>query len=352
MAGKSKSVCISSAPQDAPLCDLVTAALDAWEVSYTKLEGTTGASGALTEAAQEHIRRGDVFLRLCTRATSSSPSMFQELVYFNTLQAADRQRRRRETHTLINLVLDPAYQREPFDTVTLFIDTANKTRAFWLNELARPLGVATRARRLSRRYALALGVAGAVTLASGTAAGGLLLRNKAAADAAASTALHPPAFGPGDKLAGQPAWTVAVSAGAHSADPNFSRTIGIAVAGSTVYALAYDTILALNGQGQTTWRDTDYTNIVLPTASLENVSPFANSDALVFQNLDTTGLVQMNVLDAKSRALLWHAPVQVGSLSPSAGPSAVVGQTLYCLYPVNSDWSACAFDLRSGHIQW
>jgi hypothetical protein len=35
--------------------------------------------------------------------------------------------------TLINLILDGGYQREPFDEVTLFITTGGKTRALWLD---------------------------------------------------------------------------------------------------------------------------------------------------------------------------------------------------------------------------
>jgi outer membrane protein assembly factor BamB len=37
----------------------------------------------------------------------------------------------------------------------------------------------------------------------------------------------------------------------------------------------------------------------------------------------------------------------------SAGPATVVKNTLYCLFPLNSDWSVCAIDLQhNGRVKW
>ena len=79
MAGKRAYV--SCASQDASLLDVLTAALDAWEVSYDYLQrGELGVSTILPETARNAIRQAEVFLRVCTSSTISSPSMAQELL--------------------------------------------------------------------------------------------------------------------------------------------------------------------------------------------------------------------------------------------------------------------------------
>ena len=76
MAGK--SVYISCASSDASLLDMISAALDAWEVVYTSLgQPKFGVAGPimLPENSQAAIRQAEVLLRLCTSATASSASM-------------------------------------------------------------------------------------------------------------------------------------------------------------------------------------------------------------------------------------------------------------------------------------
>src|SRR5262249_4840683 len=150
------------------------------------------------------------------------------------LEVEDRSKRRDDKRAVVNLILDAGYQPEPFDSVTLFINTAGKTRAYWLDELARPLAVATQARRLSRRSTVVLGLATGVTLISPTAAGGLLVRNQRAAVAAREAATAG-AFGPGDNLASQPAWTRSVSKDFVSSTGDANPTVCVAFDGSTVY---------------------------------------------------------------------------------------------------------------------
>jgi outer membrane protein assembly factor BamB len=350
MAGK--SVYISCASSDTPLLDMVSAALDAWEVVYTSLEQpkiATAGQMMLPENAQAAIRQAEVFLRLCTTATASSASMAQELHFFRALEVGDRSKRRSDKRTLINLILDAGYQREPFDAVTLFVDTAGKTRAFWLDELARPLGVATQARRLGRRSAIVLGLAGGVTLLSATAAGGLLLRNQRQAAAATEGG-----FGPGNQLSSRPAWPpTAVSsdfAAAVKSAGLINPSISLASDGNTLYAFGPDTILALNPRGKPIWKSTAYSNIQLPGIYLLEVPlPYADSQVLVFQYVDAQSNINLAVASSRTRSELWHIVVPIGF---PAGPVTVVESTLYCLFPLNSDWSVCAFDLHTGHVKW
>jgi outer membrane protein assembly factor BamB len=354
MAGK--SVYISCSTSDTSLLDMLSAALDAWEMAHTHIEQpeiVLAGAQMLPENAQGAIRQAEVFLRLCTTATSSSASMAEELHFFRALEVEDRSKRRGERRTLVNLILDTGYQREPFDDVTLFINTAGKTRAFWLDELARPLGVATVARRLSRRSVVALGLASGVTLVSATAAGGLLLRNQREV-AAAAVAATESAFGPVDKLAGQAGWTQSVSQNfVSSTSFNSNPTIGVAFDGSTLYAFAPDTIRALTSTGKPIGEPFTFPNIQTPSpSSLETPLPYAGSGVLVFFDTDAQGNENLAVVERESQSLLWHAAVINGILSGPAGPATVVGTTLYCLFPLHSDWSVCAFDLRTGHVKW
>jgi outer membrane protein assembly factor BamB len=356
MAGK--SVYISCASSDASLLDMVSAALDAWEVAYTSLEQPQfemAGQMMLPEKAQAAIRQAEVFLRLCTASTASSASMAQELHFYRALEVEDRSRRQSDRRTLINLILDGGYQREPFDEVTLFITTAGKTRAYWLDELARPLGVATQARRLGRRSAIVLGLAGGVTLLSATAAGVLAVRNQNLAAQQAAAKASP--FGPGNQVSGQPAWPpTAISsdyAAAVKSAGLINPSIGLASDGNTLYAFGPDTIRALNStaKGKPLWTSTEYSNIQLPaTYSLETPLPYADSQVLVFQHLDAQSNLNLAVASSRTRSELWHMVVPLGGFP--AGPATVVDTTLYCLFPLNSDWSVCAFDLHTGHVKW
>lgn len=332
-----KKVSISRATEDAALTEPLLAALDAWEVPYSTLDNMSSET-----ARQAAIRECSIFLRICTQNTQQSDHMRQELFLFNALQADKRQRGHAERHTLINLILDAHYIREPFDSVTLFIDTEHKERAFWLNELASPLGVATQNRRLSRRSAIALAVAGAVTIIAGTTAGTFFVRNKNAADAANAAKLQP--YGPGDLLRGQPAWTVPISK--TPVDPSKGAQISLTVANNTAYAFAPDTIIALapgpaNAPPTVLWQYASTAIIDITTPS------FVNKDIIVILDSTTTD-TYLSVLDIHNRSLLWQVTVSYLGISPVT----VVGNTLYVFAPIKGDSSVRAYDLHSGKQLW
>ncbi len=351
MAGK--RVYISCASTDTSLLDMLTAALDAWEITYGYLErGELSEGGILPATAQNAIRQAEVFLRVCTAATVSSLSMAQELQFFYTLQVGDRSAGKSERRTLANVILDPGYQREPFDEVTLFIDTAGKSRAYWLDELARPLGVATEARRLSRRSAIVLGVAGGVTVLSAAAAGGFLLRNQIQASSG------PGPFAGGNRLSGQLAWSTSVSpdyAAAVKKADGITSSVGVAADGTTLYAFSLDIIRALTPQGNNIWNITTYSDIQLPGVDLFGTTPppYAGHQVLAFQRTDSQDTVNLTVMDSRTWSTLWQKPAVVGEASVPVGPVTVAKSSLYCLFPFQGDdWALCSFDLHTGTVNW
>jgi outer membrane protein assembly factor BamB len=356
MAGK--RVYISCASADALLLDMLSAALDAWEVPYDYLQQNELTVGAvLPEAVQNALRQAEVFLRLCTASTISSMSMAQELQFFNALEVEDRRAHRAEARTLANIILDPGYQREPFDAVTLFIDTAGKSRAYWLDELARPLGVATQARRLGRRSVIVLGLAGGVTALSAVSAGGLLIRNQSAAASASATAAAG-LLGSGNLLSGQPAWgPTNVSNDIDAALKNsgqVSPSTGVGTDGTSLYAFSVDTIVTLTPKGQQIGnKNTTFPNILTSGKySTEVPLPYVGNQVLAFYITDSQGNVNLTVVDSRTRKTLWQKPVVIGHESLTAGPVTVAGSSLYCLFPLNGDWSVCSFDRNSGNVNW
>ena len=352
MAGK--RVYISRSPEDAVLGDQIAAALDAWEVSYTAMAQPLGANEQLTEAAKQTLRTCEVFLRLCTAQTARSQSMYQEVLFFNSLQAEDRRQHDVEHRILVNLILDAAYVREPFDNVTLFIDTANKTRAFWLDELARPLGVATTAQRLariSRRSAITLGVAGLITAASGTAAGVLFVQNRDQANAA--TDPNKP-LGPATAISGQEAWSVQVSLKIDKSQTHYTgQTVSVASTGSRIYAMSQDTLLALDAAQQPLW----HTSTSLDTSDYDYSYPvFANTDIVAFVSDEYDASKQqssyVNLLDAHTHTLRWRVQVDVAPNFTEVGPINVVGTTLYLFASISNIIGVYAFDIHTGKQLW
>ncbi len=352
MAGK--HVYVSYAPEDARDGEIVTAALDAWEVTYDQSASHLGAGDHLSDQQQAAIRECEVCLRLCSFATAASTLMYAELLYFTNLQAEEQHQRKRQQRTLVNIILDTRYIRETFDKATLFIDTSHKTRALWLDELARAIGVATPARRISRRAALALGAASLLTLVSGGAAGTFFLRNAKALSDARAAAKAIPTFGPGDTVGGQPAWTIAVSQTPGTDPITANESIGLTASGNGIlYAFAQNTIIALDAQHHILWSSTKYQNIIVDTTD-KVPQPYTDGNVLAFYDTEDGGnSVYLNVLNARDQSLRTHisVPVTIHYIGP-AGQVSVAGNTLFCIFPVDGSWSASAFDLTTGKNLW
>lgn len=140
MRGNGK-VFISHAHDDNTRCASLLAALDTWQVDYWFDTRRMEAGDDLTHAIQTAIRERDIFIRLCTPAAQRSFWVRLETGAFRGLQAKDHREGRESPRVLINLIMDSAYEPEPFDYAHIFVDAARKPEAEWLAELRRALGV-------------------------------------------------------------------------------------------------------------------------------------------------------------------------------------------------------------------
>ncbi len=142
MRGNGK-VFISHAHDDNERCAPLLAALDAWGVDYWFDTQQMGAGDNLSLTIQRAIADRDIFLRICTPAAQRSYWVQMETGAFRGLQAKQHRAGGAPTLTFINLILDAAYEPEPFDYAHVFIDATSKPQRTWLDELRRALGVAT-----------------------------------------------------------------------------------------------------------------------------------------------------------------------------------------------------------------
>lgn len=169
MAGRPVFVCASAA--DTGYYQELIAALDAWEVPHQELNASSDTLNALEPVTLKAINAAQVFLRVCTARTPQSNTVYLATSYFQQLLQRNRGKLR-----LVNLILDPAYPLSDEEKKTLFINTLGKSRPLWLEELAVSVGAATLKQQLSRRALLGMGVGAALTVASASVAGALLVR--------------------------------------------------------------------------------------------------------------------------------------------------------------------------------
>ncbi len=241
MAGKRVFLCY--APEDYERRVPVVAALDAWEVPHSGMDSAPLPWQEIPPAIGKAIEECEVFLRLCTPAISVSREATLATDYFRQLLEQDRRQRHRQ-HTkrvLVNLILDTNYRNDPRDVTRLYIATAGKERALWLEELAAPLGVATVAQRVSRRAVLGMGAGITVAVVASTGAGVLLeeqRQTQAAALAAAEKVL------PVTQSSGQPRWTAQL--GTPDTGPLPDDIPLLALDGNSVYAWTSDGVFALS----------------------------------------------------------------------------------------------------------
>jgi outer membrane protein assembly factor BamB len=169
MAGRPVFICAAAA--DVGFYQELVAALDAWEVPHQQLNASSDTLSALDPATVKAIDAAQVFLRLCTAHIPQSNTAHLATSYFQHLLQQNRDKRR-----LVNLILDPAYPLSEDDKKTLFIATQGKSRQLWLEELAVSVGAATLTQQISRRALFGMGVGAALTVASASVAGTLLVR--------------------------------------------------------------------------------------------------------------------------------------------------------------------------------
>jgi outer membrane protein assembly factor BamB len=300
------------------------AALDAWGVDYwVDLQGLS-AGQRLDERIQREMTSRDIFLRVCTTALQRSFWSNLEVTAFRGLQAEDRQKRRPDQRLLINVILDPSYQREPFDRATLFIDGVNQPRAAWLADLRRALGIvgAATSGGISRRAALGYGAAALVTLSSTAAAAAFLVdyRNRTSTSTGPT---HTP---------GKLVWQM------DKLSPKKDIPPVPVVDGNTLYVATASDLTAYdlaNGRKQL-WRN-HYTPI------FGFASPLIQGGVAYF-TVDGT----LYALAAASGKQKWTA--QVASSDRNFATSAVVGDG--AAFAFSTGGGLYAFDARSGANKW
>ena len=118
------NIFISYAQEDASRISVVTYALDAWNLKYW-IPPRGEANAPQTNQIQQMITGADAFLRLCTPAIPRSYWMTLEQTAFLTMQAEDFRQSGTQRRRLINIVLDSAYQRRPFDYADTIIDASS-----------------------------------------------------------------------------------------------------------------------------------------------------------------------------------------------------------------------------------
>ena len=311
-------VFISHAHEDNQTCVPLTAALDAWEIPYYFDTSPVGAAPMLAPNIQQALTTSNVFLRVCTRHTSTSIPMSLESNAFRGLQA----QRSGGKRVFINLILDTGYQREPFDNATLFIDATTRSRFDWLGDIARALGITTVGRHLSRRSALALGGAGAVALASATSAGVVLARNRPAAAPKGSRA-H---FIAG--LSGQAKWTQATANG---------TTPAVTVAGSVAYVFSGDGVSALSpADGKALWKRGTVVSPGYPPI------PAVVASGVIYV-VDQQGIIW--ALNSKDGSIRWKASTDQDAV---AAPAV----TQNAVYLVEGDGLLHAYKVADGSPLW
>ncbi len=374
MAGNGK-VFISHSHDDNARCAPLLAALDAWGVDYFFDTQGLGAGQQLNERIQREITSRDIFLRVCTAAVQRSFWMNLEVNAFRGLQAEDRKRGRDSRRTLINLILDGDYSREPFDNATLFIDGASRPRAIWLSELGRALGVqAPTKSTFSRRAALGYGAA-AVTLTSAAAAGALYLDYQGRTSVAkALTRYVPgiaawkienaspkkdippvPAVGPDGRIYVINGATLTVYDPAHLSGGTprrvWQQPISVqsvfgypAIYGQIIYVSVDNTLYGLKtSDGSKIW------TAKLPQS--DNGNFFSTPllvGGLIYILTDSGNLY---ALSARDGSVAWSVPIDppLGALTSHASGPAVDGKAVYI---GSLDHTFYAYDARSGAPLW
>ncbi|PWT77756.1 MAG: hypothetical protein C5B60_02160 [Chloroflexi bacterium] len=173
MAGKKTFLCYAA--EDEHQVPALAAALDAWDVSFHRLDPTEQPAEALRAETVNEIRDCEVYVRVCTSATRGSPQVVLADEIFLKLLETDRRFGNREKRKLVNLIFDSGYELNEQEKATLYIETARKARALWFEQLAVPLGVATLQQRISRRALVGTGIGASLAVAFGGSLAALLI---------------------------------------------------------------------------------------------------------------------------------------------------------------------------------
>jgi outer membrane protein assembly factor BamB len=230
MAGKKTFLCYAA--EDEHRVPALLAALDAWDVSFHLLSPTQQPAEALRAETANEIRGCEAYIRVCTSATRGSPQVALADETFLKLLETDRRGGNWEKRKLVNLIFDPAYPLDEQERATLYIETAGKTRALWLEQLAVPLGVATLKQRISRRALVGTGIGASLAVAFGGTLAAVLIQQQRQREESQRTLPNT------RSVSGQPSWTIPLAGFVD--DQAASVTVDITYEDGTLYAIAND----------------------------------------------------------------------------------------------------------------
>jgi outer membrane protein assembly factor BamB len=185
-------VFISHVHEDNARAAPLLAALDAWGVDYWFDTQQLGAGQNISERVQQALAERDIFMLICTPATSASMWTGLELQAFRGLLERDRRSGRGEQRRIIFLILDPAYARQPVGPHDVVIDATKTHPSVWFKELRQALGVKPPRHGLSRRAVIAAGATATIALAASAVAGVRLLSAQGAARPVVTPKVHMP----------------------------------------------------------------------------------------------------------------------------------------------------------------
>jgi outer membrane protein assembly factor BamB len=145
---------ISHTHQDNALCDLLTSALDVWQLDYWIDVQQLSAGQELLAHIHKPLSERDIFIRVCTPAANRSPWMDQEELLAESLRAPNRGGKR----LFINLVMAIGYQLSEIEKSRVVIEATSGPSGAWIRQLRQALGVPAIGGRLNRRAFIGLGV--------------------------------------------------------------------------------------------------------------------------------------------------------------------------------------------------
>jgi outer membrane protein assembly factor BamB len=333
MAGKKVFLCFAA--EDRFRIAPLMAAFTAWGISPMIFDPMRQPPGQLLPETAQQIQECEVYLRLCTGATRRSPQVAAADATFRKLLAADPKKRK-----LVNLILDPAYVPDAQDKATLYIDTANKMRALWLEELAAPLGVATLKQRISRRALVGMGAGIGLAVVSGGVTATLLVQQQQAKDAAKAL---PKING----LSGQPRWTIPL--GSYSDQSNVTTSLindnGTYYATADILGQTAD-LFALSLADKTARR----ISLKIPADGLLNTSLLNIADGLIFAGYSDGPLNTIfhpGVYHVSDGSLAYQLNVADYS-SP-----VIAGDSFYSLtLDTSGNTFVSAFATQTGKLRW
>ncbi|HEV7127944.1 MAG TPA: toll/interleukin-1 receptor domain-containing protein [Ktedonobacterales bacterium] len=335
MFGNGK-VFVSHTHEDNQLCEPLLAALDAWQLDYWFDVAQLSAGQEFPEHIQQAIRERDILLRICTPAANRSVWLEREAAMARVLRSA-----RPRNRMVVNLVLAPGYDTTGDAHDDLVIDATRQTEAEWLRALRITLGIPSRARQVSRRAVIGLGVTSLVAL-SATAYAGKLLFAPDVAQAHSVPTVHNPTPTPQSGVA-HLRWV-------YRSGYDAFQTTSLAVSGASVYALIGNSglpeVLSLTAQdGTLRWQhEYGFTGYAAPTIS---------GDILYAIGYDfkagATYLFAFATSDGSER---WRTPLETDATNTSAADYVSSVTTAGNLVLVRYKNVVVAADRATGTIQW